>query len=301
MRLRTMAMALVAAAAALLAAGCGSTTSVEEGPVTVVGGGTSTRAPHVPRAAGRRARRADLRRHPWPGVELVLGDRAQRRRGRPAGRSTRSSPTARPTSTASITWSRSSTRPSRPSPTGSSSRCPSRGWPRRIRRAVKAGIPTVTINSGSDVYAKLGVLAHVGQPEEPAGFKAGQRLARAGVRRALCVNLVIPNQGLDARCRGLARAMRAVGGRSRVVRVDDQSPAAPQVIAKAVRSTKADGVLAMNSLSGLAAVKGADGPAACRSRRSTWGQTCCARCSRDGWRSRSTNRPICRDICRSCS
>src|SRR4051794_6861213 len=68
-----------------------------------------------------------------------------------------------------------------------------------IRRAVAAGIPVVSINSGSDVFRSLGVLAHVGQPEDRAGFAAGRRLAKAGVRRALCVNQQVGNQGLDAR------------------------------------------------------------------------------------------------------
>jgi simple sugar transport system substrate-binding protein len=71
----------------------------------------------------------------------------------------------------------------------------------------------------------------------------------------LCVNLQIDNQGLDERCRGLARAMRATGGRSSVVRVDDQSSGAGRAIAAAVGKEHADGVLAMNSVSGVAAAK----------------------------------------------
>ncbi len=47
-----MVMVLVVAAGALLAAGCGSTTSVQEGPVTVAGGGTSTTGSEVPRPLG---------------------------------------------------------------------------------------------------------------------------------------------------------------------------------------------------------------------------------------------------------
>jgi simple sugar transport system substrate-binding protein len=132
---------------------------------------------------------------------------------------------------------------------------PEPGLAPAIRRAVRAGIPTVTINSGSDQYKKLGVLAHVGQPEGDAGFKAGQRLARAGVRRALCINLVIRNQGLDARCAGLERAMRAAGGTAKVERIDDQAPDAPKRIAAAVKAQDADGALAMNGPSGLAAIK----------------------------------------------
>jgi simple sugar transport system substrate-binding protein len=132
---------------------------------------------------------------------------------------------------------------------------PEPGLAPAIRRAVKAGIPTVTINSGSDQYKKLGVLAHVGQPEGDAGFKAGQRLVQAGVERAVCVNLVIPNQGLDARCAGLARAMRQAGGTAKMVRIDDQASDAPKKIAAAVKAEGADGALAMNGTSGLATIK----------------------------------------------
>jgi len=124
-----------------------------------------------------------------------------------------------------------------------------------IRRAVRAGIPVVSINSGSDVYRRFGVLAHVGQPEERAGFEAGKRLVAAGVQRALCVNQQIGNQGLDARCRGLARAMRDAGARARMLGVDDQSPSTPRKIADAIRSGGIDGVLALNATSGIESVK----------------------------------------------
>jgi simple sugar transport system substrate-binding protein len=125
-----------------------------------------------------------------------------------------------------------------------------------IRRAVRAGIPVVAINSGTSVYRRLGVLAFVGQPEDRAGFEAGQRLAAVGVRRALCVNQKVGTLGLDERCRGLARAMRRAGGSSRVLPVDDQSSATPAKIARAVGAGRIDGVLAMNATSGLDAVAG---------------------------------------------
>jgi simple sugar transport system substrate-binding protein len=134
---------------------------------------------------------------------------------------------------------------------------PEAGLGPAIRRAVRAGIPVVSINSGSNVYRRFGVLAHVGQPEERAGLQSGQRLAAAGARRVLCVNQQIGNQGLDARCRGLARAMRDAGGTSRVLAVDDQSRATPRKIADAIRSGHIDGLLALNATSGILAVKGA--------------------------------------------
>jgi simple sugar transport system substrate-binding protein len=124
-----------------------------------------------------------------------------------------------------------------------------------VRRAVKAGIPVVTINSGSDIARSLGVLAHVGQPERRAGLVAGRRLAAAGVRRALCVNQQVGNLGLDARCAGLAEAMRAVGGQSTVIGVDDLSPQTPKRLAAAITRDHIDGVLTLNSTTATEAVQ----------------------------------------------
>jgi simple sugar transport system substrate-binding protein len=128
-----------------------------------------------------------------------------------------------------------------------------------IRRAVQAGIPVVSINSGSQLFKKLGVLAHVGQLEDRAGLEAGRRLASAGVHHALCVNQQIGNTGLDARCAGLARAMREAGGDSRVLGVVDDAPETPKKIGEAVAKRGATGVLCTNSVSGLAAMQGLSG------------------------------------------
>jgi simple sugar transport system substrate-binding protein len=128
-----------------------------------------------------------------------------------------------------------------------------------IRRATRAGIPVVSINSGSREARRLGVLAHVGQPEGQAGYEAGRRLARDGARRAVCVNNQIGNQGLDERCRGLERAMRRAGGRSFVLGVDDQDPRATSTIAAAIRRYRADALLALNSTTGLESVDAVDG------------------------------------------
>ena len=133
---------------------------------------------------------------------------------------------------------------------------PERGLARAIRRAVRAGIPVISINSGSDLARRLGVLAHVGQPERRAGYEAGRRLADRGVRHALCVNQQVGNTGLDARCAGLARAMREAGGGSRVLRVDDQDPRTPGHIAQAVARWRVQGVLCLNATTGLQAVQG---------------------------------------------
>ena len=99
---------------------------------------------------------------------------------------------------------------------------------RSIRRAVQAGIPVVSMNSGSEDFKRLGILAHVGQTEERAGRLAGERMAADGVRHALCVNQEVGNSALDARCRAFGRALRAVGGSSRVLEIRLQDPAGAQ-------------------------------------------------------------------------
>lgn len=73
-----------------------------------------------------------------------------------------------------------------------------------IKKAIDAGIPTISINSGSDVSKQLGALMHVGQPEYEAGLAGGQRAKAAGVTKAVCVNHEITNSALEQRCKGWA-------------------------------------------------------------------------------------------------
>jgi simple sugar transport system substrate-binding protein len=125
-----------------------------------------------------------------------------------------------------------------------------------IMRAERAGIPVVSINSGSDRFRDLGILAHVGQPEWRAGFEAGRRMARAGVRNGVCVNQEQGNAGLDQRCQGFAAGMRRGGANSVELVVDLQDPdQAQQRIAQEVRGIGADGILSLGTGSAVPALK----------------------------------------------
>ena len=70
----------------------------------------------------------------------------------------------------------------------------------------------ISANSGSDAYAKLGILTHVGQEESVAGKAAGVRMKDAGGKNAICINQEVGNAALDARCNGFAEGF---GGQSR--------------------------------------------------------------------------------------
>jgi simple sugar transport system substrate-binding protein len=125
-----------------------------------------------------------------------------------------------------------------------------------IRRALKAGIPVVSINSGSDRFRDLGIPVHVGQPEWRAGFEAGRRMARAGVRNGLCVNQETGNDGVDQRCRGFSAGIRRSGGRTSQIAVDGQDASgAQQEIAAAIERLRADGVISLGTSANLPALK----------------------------------------------
>ncbi len=116
-----------------------------------------------------------------------------------------------------------------------------------IEAAVEAGIPVVTMNSGSDVAAELGALTHVGQTEFEAGFGGGERMAEAGVTNALCVNQEVGNTALDLRCQGFTEAMEAAGGTVEVLAVELADPTGSQqrIEAALTEDETIDGVLTL--------------------------------------------------------
>lgn len=109
-----------------------------------------------------------------------------------------------------------------------------------IQAAVAAGIPVISINSGSDVASEFGVLAHIGQTEYEAGYGGGERMATAGVTNALCVNQEVGNTGLDLRCQGFADALAAAGATSEVLAVDLADPTGSAGRISAALSANAD-------------------------------------------------------------
>ena len=132
-----------------------------------------------------------------------------------------------------------------------------------IKKAVAAGIPVISMNSGSDVAQSLGLLTHVGQTEYEAGLGGGDRMAKAGAKNALCVNQEVGNAGLDARCKGFTDAMTKAGGKVQVLAVDLKNPTdAQQRITAALSSNPdVDSILTLGptgSAPALAALKAAN-------------------------------------------
>ncbi|MGX4688969.1 sugar ABC transporter substrate-binding protein [Streptomyces sp. JNUCC 63] len=74
-----------------------------------------------------------------------------------------------------------------------------------VARAEKAGIPVITVNSGSAESKAYGALTHVGQDETVAGEAVGQELTRRGMKKALCVLHEQGNVGHEQRCAGVVK------------------------------------------------------------------------------------------------
>ncbi|MET8830781.1 sugar ABC transporter substrate-binding protein [Streptomyces sp. NPDC004610] len=72
-----------------------------------------------------------------------------------------------------------------------------------VARAVAAGIPVVTVNSGSAESEEFGALTHIGQDETIAGQAVGEELNRRGRQNAVCVLHEQGNVGHEQRCAGI--------------------------------------------------------------------------------------------------
>jgi simple sugar transport system substrate-binding protein len=94
-----------------------------------------------------------------------------------------------------------------------------------IKKAVAAGIPVITINSGVDKFKDFGAITHVGQTETIAGEAVGERLKGEGLKSAICVIQEAGNIGLEERCSAVAKTF---GGKVENLQVDGTDDSAVQ-------------------------------------------------------------------------
>lgn len=71
-----------------------------------------------------------------------------------------------------------------------------------VAKAVKAGIPVITVNSGSAESKAFGALTHIGQDESIAGEAVGDELNGRKRKKVLCVLHEQGNVGHEQRCAG---------------------------------------------------------------------------------------------------
>lgn len=122
-----------------------------------------------------------------------------------------------------------------------------------IKKAVAAGIPVVTINSGVSRFKEFGAITHVGQSETIAGAEVGTKLKEAGWKNAVCVIQEAGNVALEERCKAAASTM---GGKLTNVQVDGTNDADVKTTLKSkLQSDKSiDGVLTLGGQYAIDAV-----------------------------------------------
>src|SRR5437764_8911830 len=126
-----------------------------------------------------------------------------------------------------------------------------------IKAAVAAGIPVISINSGSDVARSLGVLVHIGQTEEQAGIGGGERMGAAGVKHALCVNQEVGNAALELRCKGFKEGLAMTGGTITEIGVNLSNPTQTQQTIQAAlqHDSSIDGILTLGPTGATPAIR----------------------------------------------
>ncbi|MEL5955416.1 sugar ABC transporter substrate-binding protein [Streptomyces sp. CLV115] len=127
-----------------------------------------------------------------------------------------------------------------------------------VAKAVRAGIPVVTINSGARFSKEAGALGHIGQDEQVAGEAVGDELDARGRRKALCVIHEQGNVSLEERCAGVRKTF---GGEVENLNVEGTNmPAATSSIEAKLQAGKdIDAVVTLGAPFAAASVKAKEG------------------------------------------
>jgi simple sugar transport system substrate-binding protein len=133
-----------------------------------------------------------------------------------------------------------------------------------LKKAVDAGIPVITLNSGQADSGSLGAITHVGQDETVAGEAAGKRLAQGGAKKLLCVIHEQGNIGLNQRCDGAKKGFGGEVENLQVKGINDISTTLTEIQSKLESDDSIDAVLSLNpdiAVAARDAVRGASSDA----------------------------------------
>jgi len=113
-----------------------------------------------------------------------------------------------------------------------------------VRKAVSAGIPVVSINSGIDDWKEFGAFTHIGQSESIAGAAAGEQLTKDGLTNVVCVIQEPGNIALEERCQSAAKSFK---GSMANLQVDgtDTTGVTSSITSRLRADTQVDGVLTL--------------------------------------------------------
>jgi len=122
-----------------------------------------------------------------------------------------------------------------------------------VQRAVAAGIPVDSFNSGSDFFVKAGSIAHFSSSERLAGQQAGAKAKEGGATKVLCVIQQTGSVALEDRCAGVKDGFSSTVNIQ--VNGQDDSAVTSALQAKLAQDKDINWIVTLGAAQGLDAIK----------------------------------------------
>jgi len=122
-----------------------------------------------------------------------------------------------------------------------------------VQKAVAAGIPVDSFNSGSDFFVKAGSIAHFSSSERLAGQQAGTKAKDAGATKVLCVIQQTGSVALEDRCAGVKDSFSSTENIQ--VNGQDDSAVTSALQAKLAQDKDINWIVTLGAAQGLDAIK----------------------------------------------
>ena len=124
-----------------------------------------------------------------------------------------------------------------------------------VKKAVDAGIPVDSFNSGTDYYQQAGSLVHFASDEKLGGSEAGEKAKAAGATKILCTIQQTGSVALEDRCAGVKSSFPATENIQ--VNGADDAAVTSAIQAKLSEDKSINWIITLGAAQGLDAIKAA--------------------------------------------
>jgi len=125
-----------------------------------------------------------------------------------------------------------------------------------VKKAVAAGIPVDSFNSGTNFYEQAGAIAHFSSDEKLAGQQAGEKAKAAGATKILCTIQQTGSVALEDRCAGVKSAFPETENIQ--VNGADDSAVTSSIQAKLAQDKDINWIITLGAAQALDAMKAVD-------------------------------------------